>query len=769
MNFLEAFNILDEIYKTDFNNGRDDLFYHFYSDLADLLNSLHTNRIYSNKNVRAAQIDIFSVKENQAYVCMTIGREGKERVVKHYQRPLGISFTDLSSTCDRQGFIFDPNKYYNQVAAKTQYSGSAVDEATHVKTDDEKRAKADQTKINKMINAFRDFRITAIGKLSDGRCFVSGGAGRSLTGHLHSKLFEDDGKPDGLYQQLRNWFITNMSSPDERYKYYHFTNNNIGSLDDPEAQIYDGKLINSSANLNKYYIPWEDKKSDKDTDTDTKTYKQAVAFAGPGSKAINKVGFDEIYGVGPLQVEDESGDILLRFELAGGSGGKGGYSPARVFGLSTKTDDYADASHIQKSVSSTTLHLVMDKELANKLYALYDESEYRVYIPDKKDFTFTAQDVSSIVLPQIYQANGADEALHLDVLVDIIEHNAQYTLSSKKSDAVKQLIADGVLESSGKQTMTDITYDVVKELIALLTGKYRDVTVEIIPDHSSVSTTRITAYNKNHNDITKFPKSGKAPGNNKSRYLVTGDWPDMSRAEAVSWKGIPSIVAPVLIDNDTAEGAEVMARCGAETVLIGHDKENNKYVLFIDNAHKTDGFFELPGGGLYSKASGPASYRQLAKHRLEFKAGIKSIKPQPKKNSEEDPNATTMSQTDMFSDTGYGLLLNEVGVAKDDEVKWPFSYYRLFTARYIPVISEENLDFSHDNRSQASAMKVSGENGYVAFARWIPVETLSINNIINARYSNIIPLIQHVANKFTWNDSNKNLEDDSDDEQLDIE
>ena len=58
MNFYEYWKLLDEFYKIDnFKDfGSQEVYYHFYEDLTDLINSLTTGTIYSTKNDRQENI-----------------------------------------------------------------------------------------------------------------------------------------------------------------------------------------------------------------------------------------------------------------------------------------------------------------------------------------------------------------------------------------------------------------------------------------------------------------------------------------------------------------------------------------------------------------------------------------------------------------------------------------------------------------------------------------------------------------------------------------
>jgi hypothetical protein len=98
-------------------------------------------------------------------------------------------------------------------------------------------------------------------------------------------------------------------------------------------------------------------------------------------------------------------------------------------------------------------------------------------------------------------------------------------------------------------------------------------------------------------------------------------------------------------------------------------------------------------------------------------------------------------------DTKQALLLHEIGVAKDSGVTWEWSYYKIYKTFYKNIIDSEDLDFYYDNRKD-DALKVKGENGYISYALWIPVDTLPFNDRVNNRYSNIIRLIEIEASHF---------------------
>ena len=736
IDFTETWNELDEIYKADFNSINTNNFYHFYADPHDLLNSLITGRMYSNKNARASQLDIYAyntkddITKNYAYVCMTTGKDGKERAIKHLKRPLGISFKNLEDLCSRKKYDFNPNKEYSQFAEKTQYNltkSKSGGEATRYSSD-------------KMIDGFRDFRILAIGALGgnyEGTYFISGGQGRNLNNHWHSKLFTDE----SLYKILYSWFEANMNS-DMKHAYYLFKNDTIGKPLENSGHIYTDKkgnkrAINTDQQLNPNYVPWADLDKNKNK---TDFHEMAMAFELVKGDDVK---FKEIIGVGPLLVETEEGEILLKMDMVQ-SGSKGGYQAPCIFSTNSATNTYANETNIafgqpsrdKNSKGLRQQNLMLDKNTAESIYQLYSETEYRVYIPQKRDFVFTPQDIETLVLPNYF--NNSDIEINIAEIVDSL-CKQHYNLPTNKIEAVEQLKADGFIFTS-KEGINDNSYDLVKDLINLLQSKYKHTTVEILEVQHLPNTkkAKITAYQRDNNtsDVLPMPdKNGEFPGADKTRYLVnTTDqtvnanniYPDLSRATVKYWDNIPSIVAPIIIS-----GEEQSARLGAETIVIGTDEDNNKYVLFVNNAHKTEGFFELPGGGLYEIPTDDSAFKKIAEHRLHFKGGITID--------------NLKNNLDGLVDTNKALLLHEKAVAKDKGVVWQWSYYRLFKAHYNKVINFDDIDYFFNNEHME---RVEGEDGYTCYLRWIPVDTLNHNRSIVSRYSNIINDIQAEAKRF---------------------
>ena len=195
LDLFEAWDSLNEIYGADFNSDDNDDFYHFYTSIKDLLNSLQQKTIYSIKNERPTQFDRHATGE-QSYICMTTGLDGKKRIVSNYNRPYGISFTKeaLEKFCRAHHHQFNPKKAYNQFSEKAVWKDSTY--TPYRPTFD--------------LHEFSDFEIFAIGELSEGEYFISGGQGPK---NLWTAVRFYDA---ALYETLRNWFLENLKTEDNK-------------------------------------------------------------------------------------------------------------------------------------------------------------------------------------------------------------------------------------------------------------------------------------------------------------------------------------------------------------------------------------------------------------------------------------------------------------------------------------------------------------------------------------------------------------------------
>lgn len=725
----------------DFSDGSDTSFYHFFEDLADLVNSLDVKRIYSNKNEQASQLDIYA-PNGASYVCMTVGNEGKHRTTNNFgNRSFGISFKDLAEMCNRTGYTFDPNRSgeYSQFLAKTQYDIGSRGMPTATSTDEK-------------INAFRDFELLAIGQFANGEFFISGGQGRNLSNHWSSKTFTDE----NIYKTLKAWFMTNMdakqldTNPDtaQPHIYYHLKDiNNKDAVrtprpDHPEDIFVNGStkhVLNSVKQHNANYRPRPD-------DAGSDSFERAIDFGS--FEMADGVECVEIIGVGPLRVTDDTGHVILQLDMCT-PGAKGGYQPPKLFGaLADKLDDgslkYADTDSYTPGSSralkttpeytSRPQHLMLTKATAEFIAELYNESEHRVYIPNKKDLVFKPSDIEVVVLPAIITTPG-NRYYNIQKLLQAVTYGVIDDYSDKDS-FIDALRAAGVIGPKVR-LMNDHVYNNLVKLIQLLTSsEYDHVLIELITrDGSAVSTLNLkTQYGiSGGTDHLIYADDKYTNPDAKMRYIPEDDvvgfdiMSEIDNPEVKKWNGVNSVVA----DLKTLGGK---ARLGAETILVGKDSSGVDYVMFVDNAYKATGFLELPGGGLDKATVTAEAFRNTALQRLNFKCGIK---PQ---------------DIIGLSDTGKGLLLAEKGkdgtkgVAKDKNIKWQWSYYKLFTARYAKQIDADDTDYSFDNHGLLTTAP-EGEVGYTSYLKWIPVSSLNYNRALLTRYSNVFSIIKDLANK----------------------
>lgn len=702
LNLFEAWDSLNEIYEAEFNRNDNDDFYHFYSSIKDLLNSLQQKTIYSIKNERPTQFDRYATGE-QSYICMTTGLEGKKRIVSHYNRPYGISFTKeaLEKFCKAHHHQFNPNKSYNQFSEKAVWKDS---------TSTPYRPTFD-------LKDFSDFEIFAIGELSEGEYFISGGQGPKNI--WKAVRFYDK----ALYETLRNWFLENLKTEDNKHKYYWFKDNFIGE----PTQIWKDNIINVSGNLNKNYKPRLDTPESDEEESDTKkrstkepSYNRTINF---GTKMPV---FKEILGLGPIDLRDDKGNTIL-YLMYVKAGSLHGYSGPNLYGRKItnefeKTDKLVLSNPAKSDNNSTQLNLIASRSTMKKLSDLYNENEYRIYLHNKKDFYFEAADIKSIVLPaQLKYAKSSTVNYIMDLtrLIHLLASNKVYDTTLPAAVFLKTLYADGVLQvAPNKDAKYALElYRICSSLINLLQTTYKNVEVEIIPNKTvlEIIDTNL-AFNSAEDSITDLPARKDLKGKTHIRWL-TSQIPDFSEAKIVEWHNYPSVIAPVVIR--PGEEPE-LARIGSEIILTGFDAQNNKYVLFVENAYKSDNFLELPGGGLEKiPYNSLGAFEDLVYHRLDLKCGI------------------TKDQIKNLTDVGQALLLYEKGITADKSVSWDWSYYWLFTAQYTPVlnvdrnISLNRLSYNHKNER------------YLSYLKWIPVDNIALNNAITSRYSNIINLIRN--------------------------
>jgi hypothetical protein len=237
--------------------------------------------------------------------------------------------------------------------------------------------------------------------------------------------------------------------------------------------------------------------------------------------------FEEIIGVGPLLVEDEEGRVLLKMDMVK-PGSKGGYQAPCIFSSLSNDGSFADTTQISYGRAykgKRQQNLILDQKTTTAICNLYSESEYRVYIPKKRDLVFKAKDIESIVLPNYFL--GADFELNIELLVEIL-CKGKYNLSKDKTEAIKQLQNDFIL-NSGKN-LNDSSYDLIKGLIDLLQGDYQHTIVEILQvaadENLKTKASKVTTYQRDNTKTDDLPtpgKDNKFTGSDKTRYVVDID------------------------------------------------------------------------------------------------------------------------------------------------------------------------------------------------------------------------------------------------------
>jgi hypothetical protein len=511
--------------------------------------------------------------------------------------------------------------------------------------------------------------------------------------------------------------------------FYHFKDGKVHSNPaKPKLTDSDGRPIEADLNLNTDY------KARRDFTEKDETYKSSMCFNFTGVYASR---FREVLGYGPINVVDDSGTVLLRL-TAVNPNAKGGYRGPFLFGKNVDTGMLSDttstfmgrgnsreASGEEKKIKSTQQHLLASKELFQKLCQVYNEYEYRIYLPTSGDFRFAPNDVQTLVLPESFVITASKETIHLAKLRD-------YLLAGFVGQSAAELEAAGVIEKHAKRSpFTPRCLDLVRSFVALLTSQYKNVGIELIPNTSTDSQATFTDFLRTGEPSNKIPRNthGKVVSGDKVRKVIQS-WPDLTTAHVVPGQNDEqTIVATV----DIPTVGPVEARLGSEVILIAEDENHNKYALFVYKSKSTT-FMELPGGGFMLKPSTDLDFDDLILDKLNFKCNIKS------------------SDIINLTDTGSSLVLYEPGVAKDKSVLWEWSYYRLYTAKYKHLLTAEHLatlGYSYDNNEEAihrSAELGIHVNGYRAHMRWVPIKHITLNRAITDRYSNIIPMIQSAAN-----------------------
>lgn len=759
MNFINTWQDLDEIYQADFNTANTgeafsgDTFvgplYHFYEDLADLLNSLKHGIIYSTKNDKnenPSQFD-YSIDggkgDGKAYICMTNTLAGKKYMTGKFRRPYGIAIK--ASSLNR---LMETNAIsaYSAFGAKGNYttiSDKVNKDGTHKK------------KSPSLIDA-NAFHIYSIGQLDDNLYFVCGGQGANRL--WPGQTFSDE----KLYNTLKDWFQKNWQEGDEYQKrmYYHFKDGKV--LDDTQEK--QAKPINAFYNLNKHYRP----RADKDLDGNNNiVYNSTICFKFRGRY---KNTFKEVLGYGPVNATDESGSELLTLEYVNPNA-VGGYVGPLIFGMNVDSQTYADETSYYRArgrathtpddddmIGSTQTYMMADEKLFKQLMGIFNENEYRIYLNNALDFKFVLDDIESVVLPEVIRLASYGETINIKKIAYCIEHNIPIDYKNPAALAHNFIvIADSILKKvdisdldtftgklpKGSDYLSNYSMVLVKHLYEILSNPSfagDNVSYELLPNtagkladfiKSKATLGTFLRTGETSNEVSV--KGGKAQSKDRARKVLSKHALPMDGTVVPGQNGEETVIGPVVIPGVD----DPIARLGSEVILVARDERGNKYVLFVYKSKSAD-FMELPGGGFGTPPDGEKAYEELLKDKLLFKCNISS------------------AQISDLTDTEEALILHEKGVAKNKAVRegWQWSYYRLFTAKYKPVLNEENLaalGYTYDNRDEAK--RRSEESGievhsYRAHMRWVPVDSIELNRSITDRYSNIIHKIKAIAQSF---------------------
>lgn len=765
MNFLDTWQELEELYNADFDEtGTGEAFkdgkfvgplYHFYEDLSDLLNSLKHGIIYSTKNDKEENPSQFDYSiadgkgDGRAYVCMTNTLQGKRYMTGKFRRPYGIAIKESSLNKMLETHTISA---YSAFGAKGNYTNMSQTK----NKDGSDRKKSTSTLVSSGgPGGANAFRIYSIGQLTDDLYFVCGGQGanRLWPGQTFSN--------PALYKTLKSWFQRNIREGEEYQKrmYYHFKDGKVlGSREEKQA-----KPITARYNLNKSYKPRADKKLNDDG---TPNYNSSISFRFKGPY---KDTFKEVFGYGPINATDADGKELLTLEFVNPNA-VGGYVGPLIFGKNIDDNTYEKKTSFFKSRGTTTnspdeeesipsshVYMKADEKLFSDLMGLFNENEYRIYLNDARDFKFNLSDIESVVLPEVIRLAAYKETINIRKIAHCIEHNIPVDYMNPEAlvqnfiilsdDFLKKVDISDLASYTGAATtkskyLSNYSLLLVKHLYEILANPAfagDRVSYELLPNTAGKLADFITAKatlgiflrtGETSNEVT-LNADGKAASRDRARKVLSKHALPMEGTVVDGQNNEKTVIGPVIIP----EVENPIARLGSEVILIARDDSNNKYVLFVYKSKSSD-FMELPGGGFSDLPGDEKAYEELLKDKLLFKCNVYS------------------DQILNLHDTEEALILHENGVAKDKKVAWDWSYYRLFTAKYKPVLTADNLEalgYTYDNRGEAkrrSAESGIEVHGYRAHMRWVPVESIDLNRSITDRYSNVIPLIKAEASKY---------------------
>lgn len=754
MDFHAAWKQLNEIFIQDFNTyGNDDLYYHFYQDLADLLNSLNTKTIYSTKNDEAENIAQFdhTHKDWKSYVCMTSSVAGKKYMTTStFDRPFGLAFSkkEINTICDTDSnYSIDAFSAFGE-KGNYKISSSGIP----------------QILANTAEYGSNGFYIYSIGQLDDDTYFVCGG--QSVKNPWPAQMFKAEElygnvKGKDLYAKLRSWFMSNMNSTElyQQKSYYYFTDGYIGK----PLQIYKEKPIHVSGNKNSRYQPRKNNTMDG--------FDQTISFDFKGSYSTK---FKEVLGYGPINVYDNGTKIL---ELQYVTPTQSGYRGPSIFGKNLSAEDsennYNDdtiraGQRSKKNPTSVQQNFFASKDTFGALCKVFNENEHRIYIKNGRDFSFEPETVLSIVLPELLKVRDNEEFINLKQLTNLLKDGKIFNLDSPSF--IKDLIDNEIILRDSKDTKTkEVTKKAAKEdklskyakellhyFIKLFQGQYKHVNIEFIPNNQDLkfkTNATIKSYLNTGTIEPEIAVGTKISSKDKTRKILSNSIDSLvSLNDAIkvlgegkeenSKKSEYTTVAPIKLPNGDSD----WCRLGSEAIITAVDDTLKPYVLFVYKA-KSATFMELPGGGFRGETNiTESSFEDLIRERLSFKCNLSC-------------NSSNGDIDELITENK-GLLLHEEGVALNKTVieGWKYSYYRLFSGIFNKILTTTDLisgtnktalNYSYDNSKIAAQIsKETGEfvKGYNAYMRWLPVKDLIINRSITDRYADLIPLIEERAN-----------------------
>jgi hypothetical protein len=286
-----------------------------------------------------------------------------------------------------------------------------------------------------------------------------------------------------------------------------------------------------SGNLNKDYRPREDTQKYKEQKhIKGKSYDCTISFDFNGLK------FKEIIGIGPIQLYDvDHNNLLLNLQFVEPTTIRG-YAGPNLYGKNIETNSFVNKTQYAPGAKkSSQINMIADEATFNKLCDLYNEHEYRVYIPSGKDFRFKTNDILTIVLPASIILE--DKIFALDILTKNIANNIFYDTTLPDTAFFTTLYEDNILSNkiTERSSVKAELSRLLKTLINLLQTTYKDVNVEINKAYKkSFKIDKTLAYNADEDAITELPDKTKQKKSDHTRYLLDNIFPDFSQAQLIS-------------------------------------------------------------------------------------------------------------------------------------------------------------------------------------------------------------------------------------------